>query len=45
MCLSTQKEGGTGVDTGPTATISTTHLQERGALAPFARGLAETLTF
>jgi hypothetical protein len=45
MCPSTQKEGGTGVDTDPTATASTTHLQERGALAAFARGLAENLTF
>jgi hypothetical protein len=37
-------EGGTGVDTDPTTTVSTTHLQERGALAAFARGLAENLT-
>ena len=44
MCLATQNEGGTGVDTDPTATVSTTHLQERGALAAFARGLAENLT-
>jgi hypothetical protein len=43
-CLSKQKEGGTGVDTDPTATVSTTHLQEHGALAAFARGLAQNLT-
>ena len=42
--MSTQKEGGTGVDTDPTVTVSTTHLQERGALAAFTRGLAENLT-
>ena len=45
MCLSTQMEGGTGVDTDPTTTVSTTHLKERGALAAFARGLAENPKF
>jgi hypothetical protein len=42
--ISTQKEGGTGVDTDPTATVSTRHHQERGALAAFTKGLAENLT-
>jgi kynurenine formamidase len=43
-CLSTQKYGGIGVDTDPTDTVSNTHLHKRGALAAFARGLAENLT-
>ena len=36
ILTSTQKEGGTGVEADPTATVSTTHLQERGTLAALA---------